>query len=210
MSVPDIFKIPLKTYEKDMETKWSKGKKKEIIDLFTNHNNLTSEGEFKEIEFHLHFACQEGYLSLIKILLFETIMIDSTKLKFKIDKTNKTASLFKVEHPFDTLIVPRTVTYKLNDYLVTSITEIGDSRSFHLNIKPVKFEENSAVRTIYGHKFVSLNIEEIYFPDSLIELKKGWCDGSNELTKIIISPSNGQFIFKDDSFLLGKSDPNMN
>ena len=40
------------------------------------------------------------------------------------------------------------------------------------------------------------------------ELKEGWCINANDLTKIIISPSNGQFKFIDDKYLIGKSDPN--
>ena len=50
--------------------------------------------------------------------------------------------------------------------------------------------------------------EEIYFPASLKELGVGWCCGIEKLNKIIISPMNGQFIFKDDKYLLGKSDEN--
>ena len=38
-------------------------------------------------------------------------------------------------------------------------------------------------------------------------MKEGWCFETNELAKIIISPSNSQFIFKDDKYLLGKTDP---
>ena len=52
------------------------------------------------------------------------------------------------------------------------------------------------------------NIEEIYFPSSLIDLEEGWCFGTEKLTKIITSPSNDQFIFKDNIYLLGKTDPN--
>ena len=48
---------------------------------------------------------------------------------------------------------------------------------------------------------------QIYFPTSLKELRKGWCQGISNLAKIIISPLNGQFIFKDNKYLLGKSDP---
>ena len=51
-------------------------------------------------------------------------------------------------------------------------------------------------------------IEEIYIPPSLKELKGGWCYETAYLNKIIISHSNGQFIFKDDKYLLCKTDPN--
>ena len=52
--------------------------------------------------------------------------------------------------------------------------------------------------------FSNSKIEEIYFPASLRELKEGWCFGADKLTKIIISPSNDQFTFNEDKYLLGK------
>ena len=39
------FQIPIEKYEKDMNTKLSKDKKEEILDLFLNYNNLLSEDE---------------------------------------------------------------------------------------------------------------------------------------------------------------------
>ena len=51
-------------------------------------------------------------------------------------------------------------------------------------------------------------IKEIHFPASLKELKQGWCPDTRNLTKITISPLNSQFIYKDDKYLLGKTDPN--
>ena len=39
-------------------------------------------------------------------------------------------------------------------------------------------------------------------------MKKGWCSGTEKLTRIIISPFNGQFIFKEDKYLIGKSNQN--
>ena len=38
------------------------------------------------------------------------------------------------------------------------------------------------------------------------ELKKRWRNDTKNLTKIIISPSNNKFIFKDGKYLLSKSD----
>ena len=38
------------------------------------------------------------------------------------------------------------------------------------------------------------------------ELEEGWCYDTQKLKRIIISPLNDQFIFKDDKYLLCKSD----
>ena len=42
------------------------------------------------------------------------------------------------------------------------------------------------------------------------ELKEGWCNFTSNLININISPLNDQFIFKDDKYLFGKSNPNSN
>ena len=165
----NFFKIPIEKYEKDMEIDSVKEKKKEILDLFSNFNNLRSEEEFKEIEYRLHNACQDGDLELIKILLSETIQNDSKDLTFKIDKTKQTASLFKVKADTKHLIIPRIIKHGPIDYLITSITCID------FYVKTVKFLDDSAVKTIYRGAFSGIHLEELYFPASLKELKEGWC-----------------------------------
>ncbi|KAK8852946.1 hypothetical protein M9Y10_017942 [Tritrichomonas musculus] len=190
-----------------MKRESSNKRKEEILDLLKNHNHLKSEEEIYEIFDFLLFAFKEGALDLIKILLCETIEDDSKGLTFKIDKINKTASLIEIDRKLDDVIIPRTINHELNEFLVTSICILKyHDDDFGSQNKTIKFEEDSAVRTIYRSPFLCSRVEEIYFPESLIELKEGWCDGAKFLKKIIISPSNGQFVFKDDKYLLGKSD----
>ena len=38
------------------------------------------------------------------------------------------------------------------------------------------------------------------------KLKDGWCKGTNYLKKIIISPSNGQYEYKENKYLICKSE----
>ena len=71
-----------------------------------------------------------------------------------------------------------------------------------------KFEEESAVSIIERYAFSFSEIEEIYFPKSLIELKVLGCSDTEKLKRIIISPFNGQFIFKEDKYLIGKCNQN--
>ncbi|KAK8865144.1 hypothetical protein M9Y10_010678 [Tritrichomonas musculus] len=185
-----------------MKTYLTKEKKNEILDLFSNSNNLLSEEEFKEIKYKLHNACQDGDLELIKILLSETIQDDSKDLTFKIDKTNQTASLFKVKVDVKHVIIPRSIKHDSVDYLVTSIT----GTDFY--VKSIKFLDDSAVKRIYRGALSGMYIEELCFPASLKELKEGWCSFTNSLTKITVSPLNGQFLFNENKCLFGKSDPN--
>ena len=195
-----LFKIPTEEFEKHLNIELSKEKVKEILDILKNSNNLRTKEEFEEIKIRLYTSCRKGEIELTKIYLNEKI--ENEDLTFKIDKSNQTASLFKVNKIFEQLTIPRTVKHESIDYLITSITGTGN------NIKTIKFVDNSAMRTIYSDAFSQSKIEEIHFPSSLIELQSGWCFGTDELTKIIISPSNGQLIFQEDKYLLGKTDPN--
>ena len=195
-----LFKIPIEEYEEDMNTETSKGKKREIFELLTNSNNLHSEKEFKEIKDKLHRACERGDLELIKIYLNETIKNESQDMIFKIDKTNNTASLFRVNTKNDLLIIPRSVNHESIDYLITSISGIN------FRFKSLNFAEDSAVKTIYGYAFENSLLNEIYFPKCLCELKEGWCFGINKYMKITISPLNDNFRYEKNEFLLGKSD----
>ncbi|KAK8895682.1 hypothetical protein M9Y10_013566 [Tritrichomonas musculus] len=205
-----LFQIPIEKFEEDMNTESSKDKKIEIVDLFLNCNNLRSEEEFFDLESSIHEACRVGDLELLKIYLSETVENQSKDLLFKIDRPTRTASLFKIKnYNSDEFLIPRTFQYESVDYLITSVNDLSQ-----FEVKTIKFETNSNVQTIYryGSDFLNLfsvsAIEEIYFPPSLKELKKGWCDGAGTLNKIIISPLNDRFIFKENKYLLGKSDPN--
>ncbi|KAK8838976.1 hypothetical protein M9Y10_032436 [Tritrichomonas musculus] len=103
--------------------------------------------------------------------------MNSIDMTFKIDKANKTASLFRVHKNHDQVIIPRTVEHERTDYLITSISGINTS------IKIIKFEEDSAMKTFYRNAFQSSQIEEIHFPASLNELEEDWCFGTDKLKK---------------------------
>ena len=72
----------------------------------------------------------------------------------------------------------------------------------------IEIQTNSNLQIIGSYAFECALIEEIYFTANLKELNEGWCHEVDNLKKIIISPSNDQFIFKNDKYLLGKSDSN--
>ena len=54
--------------------------------------------------------------------------------------------------------------------------------------------------------FLFLKLKDIYFLASLKELKDGWCEETKYLKKIIISQLNSQFEFKEDKYLVCKSE----
>ena len=100
----------------------------------------------------MRYACREGDLELIKILLSETIEDGSKNFFIKIDKTNKTASFYGFNQSSYDLIIPRTIKHDNNDYLVTSICGLHGIVNILEKLK-IKFEEESSVSTIYGHAF---------------------------------------------------------
>ena len=201
-----IFETMMHTFEHDMEDLPNE-KKEEILNIFKNHSQLNQETEFNEIKNRLHETIKKGDTEYIKILLGKKIINDTKDMEFRIDEPNKTASLIKVSQNLENVIVPRNVKYKLNNYLVTSISSLGFSISnSNSNIKTIKFEDDSAVRTFYKSAFAFSKVEEIHFPNSLTDLKEGWCCATSKLKRIIILESNDRFIYKDDKYLLGKSD----
>ena len=109
-------------------------------------------------------------------------------------------------HASNQFVVPRSINYKSDEYLITSIS--GFINEKNPNVKTVKFDKNSKVTTIYQNAFSSLYIEEIYFPDSLSELKERWCNNTSKLSEILVSKSNNKFKYIDDKYLVGKTDIN--
>lgn len=103
---------------------------------------------------YLYEACKQGDIELIKICLSETIQAENSQNFFyKINRTTKTASLFKVNSNINQLNIPRTVEHESTEYLITSIT--GTNRT----IKTVTFAEDSAVDTVYFGAFTQSQLE---------------------------------------------------
>lgn len=73
-------------------------------------------------------------------------------------------------------------------------------------IRTINFEENSEFRTINKNAFFGSSLVEIEIPQSVIELKEGWCCGAFKLDKVTVDLNNPNFSFINYSFLVGKSD----
>ena len=204
-----VIDIPIDRYMKELDAETSRKKKNDVIELLKNHNELVLRRELREIDYMLCKACKKGDLQLIQIYLSETIEDESNELDFKINKANKTASLFQINDlSINHITIPRTFQHESEEYLITSICWTVHNFLEYSCIKTIEFDENSAVSTIYPFSFSYLDVEEIYFPDCLKELKDGWCCHTDKLKKVIIPSSNNQFLFKDDKYLISKSDKN--
>ena len=72
-------------------------------------------------------------------------------------------------------------------------------------LQKVVFSEDSEFISIGIESFWNSSIKSIEFPSCPIEFKDGWCSGLRNLTEIKMRPSNKNFIYIDNKFLLGKS-----
>mgnify|MGYP007035365582 CR=1 FL=1 len=62
---------------------------------------------------------------MIKIYRGDIIRNDSNTLTFKIDKTNRKASLFNTAENIKEVIIPRTIEYESVEYLITSVVDVN-------------------------------------------------------------------------------------
>lgn len=86
--------------------------------LKKRRKKLSNFSQFEEIKSRLHEFYSKGEFDLIKIYLSETIENDSTQIKFKINKLNRTASVFKINNNVSELIIPRIIKYESTEYLI--------------------------------------------------------------------------------------------
>lgn len=135
------------------------------------------------------------------MLQIERIIHDD--IVYDINKENKTASVVSNNDENGEIIIPRSIEYEEQDYIVKAINE-GSFKSSQ-TIKSIIFPANSKVETIEKEAFADSSIENVFIPSSVIDLKKGWCRGTSKLTSFNIAPNNKRFTYIDDKMLVGKS-----
>lgn len=129
------------------------------------------------------------------------IAIEEHNIRFNLNEDDKTASVIKVR---GNDIIPTSVEYKFQKYLVTSISEGAFKNSPCLN---VRFLQNSKLRKIEKNSFSFSNITSLTIPPSVEELEPGWNFGTKYLNRVTIMPNNNNFSLYNEQFLLGKSSP---
>ena len=196
--------IPIEEFEDDM-VNLSQEKKTEIINIFKNAHITNTD--YYGMKSTLHRLCKKCDIERLEYLMRECISIYSnhTDMHYRLNKKNKTASLFSVRLCYGTkkILIPRSIAHDGNLYLITSITGLVIDYYEKTPIE-ITFEDNSAIKTIYSLDYLPANC--IKLPASVIDLQSRWCSNVLMLTKIIVPPENKRFIFKDDKYLLGKTD----
>lgn len=100
------------------------------------------------------------------------------------------------------MIIPRSIEYESEEYIVKSIKKESFSNS---PIKSIQFPKNSECQTIEDSALIESKIQSISIPASLIDLQDGWCDFTNNLTEIIIDVDNPRYAIYENVMIIGKS-----
>lgn len=132
------------------------------------------------------------------------IKIQEDGLTYELNKIDYTAKITNSSRTIEFICIPRSIFYESKEYIVKSINK----NAFKNNkiVKSIEFVENSELISIDENAFTDSIIEKILLPDSLSELKEGWCQNTPNLANVIISPSNKNFqIIDDNNIILGKS-----
>lgn len=132
-----------------------------------------------------------------------TITLD--ELTFQINEEEKTAKVISSQAIRNDIVIPRSISFNNQDYIVTCIGK----GSFYKNaLVSLSFPDDSKLETIEKDSFEDSKIKSISLPESLKELKKGWCNGTYNLINVSIHPNN-KSISKKNKMLFGKTEENV-
>ena len=130
------------------------------------------------------------------------VKINNDDLIYLINEQKKTAGVIDNKNAKGDIIIPRSIYYKSNEYIVTSIL----SQAFHdTQLKSIRFSENSDIQIINNSAFFNSAIESLTIPSSLVDLREGWCSGTSKLKTIKVDPENPRYSNYDENLIIGKS-----
>ena len=128
--------------------------------------------------------------------------IKQDKLIYTINEDENTASIIKGKALTGDVIIQRLINYESKEYIVTTIAKNALSSTY---ITSIKFPIDTEIRTIEKSAFIRASIESISIPASLVNLEDGWCESTNCLINITVSPNNPRYSVYEDKFIIGKS-----
>lgn len=132
------------------------------------------------------------------------LLLDEYGLSYRLNRTNRTASIIAVKENSDKAEIKRVLVHNSKYYLITSIKYNAFSNTTMM--KSITFSNDSALTTIGDRAFESSSIESLEIPANLQKLGENWCKKTNYLNNITISPKNQNYIYFDDKMLIGKLD----
>ena len=124
-------------------------------------------------------------------------------IEYVINESDNTAGVFRICNSVSEILIPRTIMYNSKKYAVTSI--LTSAIDLSKNLKSIKFQLFSQVRSFGYNSFYHSLIESITIPTSVTEISKGWCSRASRLKEIKIMPTNPRYSIIDKKIIIGKS-----
>lgn len=174
----------------------------EIIDILFNKIQIDDYSRFLEIKTSLYSYCNAYNVKRVYQLTRKTVTKNG--LIFYLFDDSKTASVALYNSIKSEIVIPKSVQYKNNDYIVISIAEeaFKDSNG----VTSIICANDSEIQTIENYAFSNSSVTNISIPSTIYIFKKKWCRKS-KLNNITIFPSkNINIKFYDNNFIVGKSD----
>lgn len=129
-------------------------------------------------------------------------------LIIELNNNNFTAKVVNSPNTEEDIIIPRSINYQSQEYIITSIGE-GSFRDNEC-IDSILFPDDSELQIIESDAFTNSFLTYISFPSSLKCLKKGWCNSVSNLSRVFISPQNDHFKVINNSIIIGRSESENN
>ena len=138
----------------------------------------------------------------------DKIIYKQNKLSFELDTVHLTATIVNSNEASGDILIPRSVSYQSQDYIITKIGEKAFNESAHL--ESINFAKDSELRSIGKKAFSSSNISTLYIPSTFELFEEDWCYDAYKLDTIYISSDNPNIKYSDESkkIIIGKSNPN--
>ena len=113
--------------------------------------------------------------------------VNQGKLSYNLNEEDKTASVFGNNLYLGDIVIPRSINYENQQYIVTSISKCAfkDQKS----IKNISFPPDSELETIEEDAFLSSSIESISIPSHVTKICSGAFNDCRNLSKFEI-PTN--------------------
>ena len=124
-------------------------------------------------------------------------------IEFTVNKKEKTAEIIKCKSERPEIIIPRSIPYKSEEYVITSIAENSFESSYL--VKSVKFSDDSELSVIKQNAFHLYFVESISIPSKVKEIHKNSIRGLSHLKKVTVSPQNPYYLSYEDKIILKKS-----
>ena len=132
------------------------------------------------------------------------IRVNNGQLIFELND-DKTASIAGHDSLHSDLIIPRSIQYNEQEFIVTRIKK--DSFNHIYDLTSIQFPLDSEVQIIEEKSFYDCHVKKILLPPSITKLCDGWIHSDSGVKKVKMISNNQYYKNYDKDFIIGKSDP---